>query len=142
MRNCEREGWVQLVAISELFDGGTETKDQNYLWRTGSQGGGGGGAARADDAFSDVAEVLTFLLNDLDLVPSDIAAALLLLHLRQQHERRAGRNGSDASADADAEEARLLQEPLLTTQRPHQVRRLRPRYCRREWKDSGLPIGC
>lgn len=40
-----------------------------------------------NDAFSDVAEVLTTLFHDLDLVPSDIAAGLLLLHLRTKRGR-------------------------------------------------------
>ena len=40
-----------------------------------------------NDAFTDVAEVLTSLFHDLDLVPSDIAAGLLLLHLRHDQKR-------------------------------------------------------
>lgn len=39
------------------------------------------------DAFSDVAGVLTSVFHDLDLVPSDIAAGLLLVHLRTKQDR-------------------------------------------------------
>lgn len=46
-----------------------------------------GDNASINDAFSDVAEVLTTLFHDLDLVPSDIAAGLLLLHLRTKRGR-------------------------------------------------------
>lgn len=45
------------------------------------------GNVSVNDAFSDVAEVLTTLFHDLDLVPSDIAAGLLLLHLRTKRGR-------------------------------------------------------
>lgn len=40
-----------------------------------------------NDAFTDVAGVLTSVFHDMDLVPSDIAAGLLLLHLRTKRDR-------------------------------------------------------
>ena len=39
------------------------------------------------DAFADVAGVLTSVFHDLDLVPSDIAAGLFLMHLRTKRDR-------------------------------------------------------
>lgn len=56
-------------------------------FQTGACCSRSGDNASVNDAFGDVAEVLTTLFHDLDLVPSDIAAGLLLLHLRTKRGR-------------------------------------------------------
>ena len=44
-----------------------------------------------NEAFTSVSEVLTFLFHELDLVPSDIAAGLLLLNLRHRQKKEENR---------------------------------------------------
>lgn len=60
---------------------------QKLFFQTGACCSRSGDNASVNDAFGDVAEVLTTLFHDLDLVPSDIAAGLLLLHLRTKRGR-------------------------------------------------------
>ena len=52
-----------------------------------------------NDTFVDVAGVLTSVFHDLDLVPSDIAAGLLLMHLRHKKDREEKRRSLPIQSD-------------------------------------------
>ena len=67
------------------------------------------------DAFSDVAGVLTLIFHDLDLVPSDIAAGLLLMHLRHKRHREESRRRGSVYRRRLYTEAVINSENVLTS---------------------------
>ena len=74
-----------------------------------------------NDAFSDAASVLTTLFHDLDLVPSDIAAGLLLLHLRTKRTRdeirlrRIPNNGRQQRVSVITQVPRSMENNIMTS---------------------------
>ncbi|XP_046448702.1 diacylglycerol lipase-beta-like isoform X2 [Daphnia pulex] len=87
---------VDIVDARSPFEVGFEQRTRIWEWRckflccsccSSACCSRSGDNASVNDAFGDVAEVLTTLFHDLDLVPSDIAAGLLLLHLRTKRGR-------------------------------------------------------
>ncbi|EFX76477.1 hypothetical protein DAPPUDRAFT_306186 [Daphnia pulex] len=78
---------VDIVDARSPFEVGFEQRTRIWEWRCKFLCCSCCDNASVNDAFGDVAEVLTTLFHDLDLVPSDIAAGLLLLHLRTKRGR-------------------------------------------------------
>ena len=89
-----------------------------YLTLSYSLVGGGKGRngeeMSSNNPFSDVSEVLTFLFHDIDLVPTDIAAGLFLLHLRQKQKK-----GNEYRQQANSPTKRC--KPSVITEAPASV---------------------